>query len=176
MNTFINTFKINELKISLFFNKIVSNNTLLHHVLKFITAAGEWWMYLVYAIFSLIFLNAITSLNLIKIGAIAFCFHYPIYYIIKNSTKRKRPCDKSLNIIALVKPPDKYSMPSGHSSGTTIIALTLIHTFPNYNIILFIPILVALSRFMLGVHYISDTIVGMLLGYFCFNVSLYLIG
>ena len=176
MNTFINTLKINELKISQFFNKIVSKNYLLHHILKFITAAGEWWMYLIYAIFSLIFLNPIIAFYLIKIGAIAFCFHYPIYYVIKNSTKRRRPCDKSANIIALVKPPDKYSMPSGHSSGTTIIALTLIHTFPNYNILLFIPILVALSRFMLGVHYISDTIVGMFLGYCCFNISLYLIG
>ena len=79
MNTFIDTFKINELKISQFFNKIVSQNYLLHHLLKFITAAGEWWMYLIYAIFSLIFLNPIIALNLIKIGTIAFCFHYPIY-------------------------------------------------------------------------------------------------
>ena len=74
-----------------------------------------------------------------------------------------------------MKPPDKYSMPSGHSSGITIITLILIYQL-KINIFLFVAPFVILSRIFLGVHYLTDTIIGILLGYISYNLASFIIG
>ena len=129
-------------------------------------------MYLVYAVLLLLIADYSTAINAIIFGSIAYFFHYPIYYIIKNTTKRKRPFDqKENNITCFVKPPDKYSMPSGHTSGITITTLTIMHHFQDANILLIWPALIALSRIFLGVHYLSDVLIGSILGYTCYSIA-----
>tara|TARA_B100000609_G_scaffold134581_1_gene107654 strand:- start:360 stop:878 length:519 start_codon:yes stop_codon:yes gene_type:complete len=164
-----------ELKISKICNEIVSKNKFVYFFFKFITTFAEWWMYLIYAFALIIFYDFNTALKLIKIGSIAFSFHYPIYFIIKNYTKRIRPCDTNNDIESFIKPPDKYSMPSGHSSGSNIVTLIFVYYFSISHFFYLIPILIASSRVFLGVHYISDTIIGLALGYFCFNISILIV-
>ena len=91
--------------------------------------------------------------------------------MIKNITKRQRPFEKYQEVKALVNPPDKYSLPSGHSSGTMISALITTSFFDGLTFLFFWPVIVGLSRVFLGVHFISDTILGLILGFVSFYIA-----
>ena len=172
MNQYIRHINNIEIKISLYCNRLTSNNKFIFYFNRIITSTADWWMYLIYAILLLIIIDYNIAINAIILGSIAYAYHYPIYYIIKNTTKRNRPFNQDgTNIKCLVKPPDKYSMPSGHTSGITITILTMFHYFPDFKILLIWPLLIALSRIFLGVHYPSDTIIGFMLGYLCYYIA-----
>ena len=172
MNRYINHINNIEINISFYCNRLTSNNKFIFYFYRIITSTADWWMYLIYAILLLIITDYNTAINAIIYGSIAYFFHYPIYYIIKNTTKRKRPFDQEENNIkCFVKPPDRYSMPSGHTSGITITTLTIMHYFQDTNILLIWPPLIALSRIFLGVHYLSDAVIGFILGYICYYIT-----
>ena len=70
---------------------------------------------------------------------------------------------------------DGYSFPSGHSLGAGILATYLVYVVLNLRLskadktlaivtITFFAVSVMLSRMTLGVHYLSDTIIGLILG------------
>ena len=159
-----------ELNISTTFNQLTSKNKIVFYFFRVITFTAEWWMYIIYALL-LLLINEKIAIPSIKVGLIAYSLHYPIYYIIKNTFKRKRPFERYDTIEGLVKPPDKYSLPSGHASASTITTLIVISFWPELNLIIVWPLLVAISRIMLGVHYISDAIMGFLLGLVCYYLS-----
>jgi membrane-associated phospholipid phosphatase len=61
-----------------------------------------------------------------------------------------------------------YSMPSGHTQSASTLFFGVYHFFRKrylFIIALVITVLVAISRMYIGVHYLSDVIVGGLLGY-----------
>jgi len=172
MNRYIKHINNIEINISLYCNRLTSNNKFIFYFYRIITSTADWWMYLIYAVLLLLIADYNIAINAIIFGSIAYFFHYPIYYIIKNTTKRKRPFDQEKNNIkCFVKPPDKYSMPSGHTSGITITTLTIMYYFQDTNILLIWPLLIALSRIFLGVHYLSDAIIGFILGYTCYYIT-----
>ena len=172
MNRYIRHINNIEIKISFYCNRFTLNNKFIFYLNRIITSTADWWMYLIYAFLLLIIIDYNIAINAIILGSIAYACHYPIYYIIKNTTKRNRPFNEDkTNIKCLVKPPDKYSMPSGHTSGITITTLTMLYYFPDIKILLIWPLLIALSRIFLGVHYLSDTIIGFMLGYLCYYIA-----
>ncbi len=84
---------------------------------------------------------------------------------LKKIVKRRRPFELWPELTCLVRPPDRYSFPSGH----TMTAFSLYGTFatllPGYGWI-FGPaaVLIGLSRVFLGAHYPSDVLAGGFLG------------
>mgnify|MGYP006187207525 CR=1 FL=1 len=170
MNKIIRFLKNLELIISYRTNRLASNNKIVYYLFRIITFTAEWWMFLFYGLIILL-INKIVAIECIKMGIIAYSFHYPLYYIIKNTIKRKRPYVNNINIKCLVKPPDKYSLPSGHSSASTISTLIILTFFPTMKLLIIWPALAGLSRVILGVHFISDALIGIFLGYICFYIS-----
>tara|TARA_B100001123_G_C15179635_1_gene974851 strand:+ start:111 stop:617 length:507 start_codon:yes stop_codon:yes gene_type:complete len=159
-----------EKSICIALNNLASNNKVIFYIFRSITYTGEWWMYVVYGIIITI-IDYHKGYEALQMGLIAYGMHYPIYFLIKNMSKRNRPFEKYENINALVKPPDKYSLPSGHSSASTISALIIISVFGSMKLLIIWPITVGLSRVVLGMHYPSDSIIGIILGYMCYYVS-----
>ena len=143
---------------------------MIFYMFRSITYTGEWWMYVIYGII-ITMIDYNKGYEALQMGLIAYGIHYPIYFLIKNISKRNRPFEKYQNINALVKPPDKYSLPSGHSSASTISALIIISVFGSMELLIIWPITVGLSRVVLGMHYPSDSIIGIILGYMCYYVS-----
>ena len=159
-----------EQNITITLNNLAKKFKLIYYFFRIFTFTGEWWMYISYAVITVL-VNPEIGKDAIKLSLVAYGLHYPSYYVIKNVTKRQRPFEKYQEVKALVKPPDKYSLPSGHSSGTMISALIITSFFDGLNFLLFWPIIVGLSRVFLGVHFISDTILGLILGFASFYIA-----
>jgi undecaprenyl-diphosphatase len=159
-----------EVIISYRSNRLASSNKIVFYLFRIITFTAEWWMFLFYGLI-LLLINKVVGYECIKMGLIAYSIHYPIYYIIKNNVKRQRPFVNNLNIKCLVTPPDKYSFPSGHSSASTISTLIILFFFSGMELLIIWPVLAGLSRVILGVHFISDALFGIFLGYICFYIS-----
>lgn len=84
--------------------------------------------------------------------------------VLKNLIARDRPfIQHDLDI--LIHAPSGYSMPSGHSASSFVMAgMFLLNKQKGRYLVLILAILIAYSRVYLNVHYFSDIIIGALLG------------
>ena len=92
-----------------------------------------------------------------------------LYYIIKNLIKRERPFKQIEGIERLDKTGHGFSFPSGHCHHSTILVGLLWLSFYNHPwfiiILLGYNVIIGFSRLILGVHFVSDVIVGVFEGY-----------
>ena len=99
------------------------------------------------------------------VSFIAFCIQLPIYWLLKNGLKRRRPPEVIPAFKSSITASDKFSFPSGHSAAAFLLAnLTALFygivAWPLYIWASF----VALSRVVLGVHFPTDILAGIALG------------
>lgn len=99
------------------------------------------------------------------------------YKGIKATTTRQRPCQRHPGIRLTTLPLDLYSFPSGHTLHAVSFTIVAVAYYP-----LLAPwlvsfaLLVAVSRLILGLHYLSDVLVGALIGGTIALAGLYLAG
>ena len=143
-------------------NRLAVRYNFIAFFFKIITYTSSASIYIFYAI--LIPIITQKGIAVTKVGIIGFLFQVPIYLLSKNLIKRSRP--KNIHSIKqLIKAPDKYSFPSGHSASSMLFILIINHFFSS--VILFFAIwaiLIFLSRIALGLHYFSDVLGGIVLG------------
>jgi len=90
--------------------------------------------------------------------------------MLKGTTRRERPYHWATGITAAVPLLDRYSFPSGHTLHAVSFTVVALHYYPQLAWIL-VPftLLVASSRVVLGLHYPSDVLaavgIGFVLGY-----------
>jgi undecaprenyl-diphosphatase len=90
--------------------------------------------------------------NVIGLSAAGVC---------KAFTHRKRPFERPWFYL----PPDRYSFPSGHSARMGAIAIVGAIYYPPLALPAFaLALLIAACRVLVGVHYLTDVTVGLLLG------------
>jgi undecaprenyl-diphosphatase len=88
-----------------------------------------------------------------------------IFTTTKKLGGRRRPCHIEPHCWAQLLPPDQFSFPSGHSITAFAVATSLgLFYLTLLPVLLFIAVSVALSRILLGMHFLSDVLVGSLLG------------
>jgi undecaprenyl-diphosphatase len=97
--------------------------------------------------------------------AVAMLAERIIYYIMKNTLKRLRPCDFKRNLKSLIAASDKFSFPSGHTSAAFCFSTITIITFGGAHTAMLIwASLVGGSRVITGVHYPGDIVAGAVMG------------
>jgi undecaprenyl-diphosphatase len=100
-------------------------------------------------------------LYIILVGAISVS----LYKFLKAHLVRERPYISFGSIIAQTQPLDRYSFPSGHSMNAACLAILLASCeVMLLEVVSIFAVLVAMSRVILGMHYPSDVIIGLILG------------
>jgi undecaprenyl-diphosphatase len=88
-----------------------------------------------------------------------------LFLILKRLIGRERPCSINPICWARLIPPDRFSFPSGHSITAFAITVPLSMFYPAYMVgLLFCALSVAMSRVVLGLHFLSDVVAGSLMG------------
>jgi len=88
-----------------------------------------------------------------------------LFLIAKKVTGRKRPIALERHCWATLLPPDQFSFPSGHTITAFAFTLAMGSFYPHLiGLLLFFALSVATSRIMLGMHFLSDVVIGAILG------------
>ena len=125
---------------------------------------GDGWLWWGIGIAIMIFggpLRWVALAATLASAAIAIAF----FSQIKKLFNRTRPCEIAEHCWATLLPPDQFSFPSGHTMTAFSIAVPLSLFYPAIEpALLFCAFSIAISRIMLGLHYLTDVIVGAALG------------
>ena len=88
-----------------------------------------------------------------------------VFKALKRLSQRPRPCASTPHCWSKVLPPDKFSFPSGHTMTAFSIAIVLSYFYPSLEGGLFFAAgSISISRIVLGMHYLSDVLAGVVLG------------
>src|SRR6185295_18525497 len=88
-----------------------------------------------------------------------------LFLELKRLFKRKRPCALEPHCWAGLLPPDQFSFPSGHTITAFAAAISLGGFYPELLPgLMFCAVIIAASRVVLGMHFLSDVLAGAALG------------
>jgi undecaprenyl-diphosphatase len=88
-----------------------------------------------------------------------------LFQNLKRASRRQRPCEIEPHCWSAILPPDKFSFPSGHSITAFAVALSIGLFYPELQgCLLAVALLIASSRIILGMHFLSDVLVGSTIG------------
>ena len=142
---------------------------------RFISRTGDGYLYAALAV-ALYLLELGPYLLFIKAGLLAFLIELPCFMLLKAKIQRDRPCDRISNSSTIIKPSDKFSMPSGHTSAAFLMAVLISYFYVQFAVLVSLwAALIGLSRIVLGVHYPSDILAGAALGSCCTLIAIALL-
>jgi len=138
-------------------------NSTLSSASRYLSKTGDGQLYLI--MIALLYMNEGLDSFFLKAILLGFLIERPVYFILKNGFKRNRPEAALKNFRSIITPSDKFSFPSGHTSAAFMMATLISYFFPLFMIPLYCwAALVGFSRVILGVHFPTDTFVGVVLG------------
>jgi undecaprenyl-diphosphatase len=128
------------------------------------TRGGDGWLW--YAMGAVILLfGGEQRFRAAAAAALAVGVGIALFLQLKKATGRKRPCAYEPHCWASLLPPDQFSFPSGHTITAFAMAVSLSLYYPDLAAgLLFCAVSVAASRVVLGMHFLSDVVVGAAIG------------
>jgi undecaprenyl-diphosphatase len=128
------------------------------------TRGGDGWLW--YALGIILYFyggpHRFAAIGAAGSAAVAGIF---LFRALKKTSHRQRPCDIEPHCWSSVLPPDRYSFPSGHSITAFAVAVSIGLFYPELMAsLLTAAILIAASRIILGMHFLSDVVVGSAIG------------
>ena len=128
------------------------------------TRGGDGWLWYAMGLVMLI-LGGPERFAAVGAAAMAAGTGIALFLTIKKATGRKRPCAVEPHCWSTLLPPDQFSFPSGHTITAFAVSISLGMFYPHLLPgLLFIAVSVALSRILLGMHFLSDVLAGAVLG------------
>jgi len=138
-------------------------------ILRIYTRMGDGYVWALVIAFIYFFYGQETLILIIKQVVPAIFISLVFYWTIKLTVRRKRPFDLLERVNADVPPLDKFSFPSGHTMNNMAVGFTVFATAPAIGwIMIFMPVTWGLLRVYYGVHWLSDVIAGIILGFLSF--------
>ncbi|MDX2269878.1 MAG: phosphatase PAP2 family protein [Bryobacter sp.] len=128
------------------------------------TRGGDGYLWFLLGVSSILFGGAEGTMAAAA-GFLAVALGIVVFLWAKRLTGRKRPCHIEPHCWSTLLPPDQFSFPSGHTI-TAFAAITpLWLVFPEFRPALgFCAASVAVSRIVLGMHFLSDVVAGAVAG------------
>lgn len=128
------------------------------------TRAGDGWLWGLIGLLILVFGGHNRVLATAAAGAAA-TVGAGLFVLLKKLSGRKRPCEVEPHCWATLLPPDRFSFPSGHTITSFAVAVALGSFYPALlPALLVCATTIAVSRLLLGMHFLSDVLVAALLG------------
>ena len=110
-------------------------------------------------------MGASQGLSYFSAVMISFAAWLPIYWVLKNTCRRKRPPAAIPAFSAAIIASDEFSFPSGHTAAAFLLATMTVLFFGVIGTPLFLwAVAVGASRVILGVHFPTDSLAGASLG------------
>lgn len=141
----------------------------LNHFFRLITLLGEHGEIWIASGVIMLFFKKTRRVGIAVLIALALNFLVS-NLIIKNAVDRTRPFEADKNIMSFleewkVKIPSDSSFPSGHSSSAFAAAVAATLYLKKKGIpFMFLAVIISFSRIFLCVHFVSDVLVGILIG------------
>ena len=128
------------------------------------TRGGDGWLW--YGVGLLVVLDGgAERFHALVAAMLAVSVGIALFLSLKRACGRKRPCALEPHSWATLLPPDQFSFPSGHTITAFAMALSMGAFYPVMLLgLLFCAFSVALSRILLGMHFLSDVLAGAVLG------------
>jgi undecaprenyl-diphosphatase len=128
------------------------------------TRGGDGWLWYAMSLAILVFGGESRYAALAAAG-VAAGMGCILFLVLKRTTGRKRPCALTPHCWARLLPPDQFSFPSGHSITAFAVAVAFGLFYPSLMIgLLFCAFSIAISRILLGMHFLSDVLAGSCIG------------
>jgi undecaprenyl-diphosphatase len=128
------------------------------------TRGGDGWLWYAMAAVILLFGGPVrfAALGAMGLSAAGTIF---LFLRLKRLTGRKRPCHIEPHCWATLLPPDQFSFPSGHTMTAFAVATCLSVFYPSLTAgLFFCAVSIAISRVILGMHFLSDVLAGAAIG------------
>ncbi len=128
------------------------------------TRGGDGWLWYAMGLAILLF-GGEARFQALGAAGVASALSILLFAWLKRLTGRRRPCHIAPHCWATLLPPDQFSFPSGHTMTAFAVAVPLALFYPTLMIGLFFCALsIAMSRILLGMHFLSDVVAGALIG------------
>ncbi|NVD07518.1 phosphatase PAP2 family protein [Vibrio sp. JPW-9-11-11] len=143
---------------------------------KSISHTGDGHLYVLLGLVAY-FLGESEGKHFVAAALLAFVIELPVYWLCKNLFKRRRPQELSELVTSYITPSDRYSLPSGHTAAAFLMATMISHFYPEMSwFVLAWASLIGAARVLLGVHFLTDVLLGALLGLGCAQLAFILLG
>lgn len=130
----------------------------------FASRGGDGWLWSAIGLILLLFGGA-RRFDALGAGFVSLAAGQLAFFVLKRIIGRERPCATEPHCWSILLPPDRFSFPSGHTITAFAIALSLGLYYPALLVgLVFCAASVGASRVILGLHYLSDVIAGLLIG------------
>lgn len=128
------------------------------------TRAGDGWLWYLTGLSVMLF-GGENRFTAIAAAGSAAVIGIGLFVSLKKISGRKRPCEIEPHCWARLLPPDRFSFPSGHTITAFAVAVTIGSFYPVLlPMLLFCAASIAISRILLGMHFLSDVAVAAILG------------
>jgi undecaprenyl-diphosphatase len=128
------------------------------------TRMGDGWLWYGLGVILLLYGGAQRFVAIGAAGSSAIA-GIGVFKLLKKLSQRPRPCQIEPHCWSKVLPPDRFSFPSGHTMTAFSIALVVSYFYPSLEgALLFLAASIAVSRIVLGMHFLSDVLAGMVIG------------